>query len=83
MTPYGIMVEASQVKGLFHALQSLTQLVKLNPENKAGSIRIPTVIIEDEPRFSYRGMHLDVARHFFSVDVVKQYICLLYTSRCV
>jgi hexosaminidase len=77
VTPYGIMVEASQVKGLFHALQSLTQLVKLNPENKAGSIRIPTVIIEDEPRFSYRGMHLDVARHFFSVDVVKQYIDLL------
>ena len=38
---------------------------------------VPCVHIDDAPRFSYRGMHLDVARHFFSVDEVKRYIDLL------
>ena len=37
---------------------------------------VPCAHIDDAPRFSYRGMHLDVARHFFSVDEVKRYIDL-------
>ena len=77
VTASGIIVEASQVKGLFYALQTLTQLVELSFENTTEKIKLPTIIIEDQPRFNYRGMHLDVARHFFPVSFIKQYIDLL------
>ena len=77
VTASGIIVEASQVKGLFYALQTLTQSVELSFENTTEKIKLPTIIIEDQPRFNYRGMHLDVARHFFPVSFIKQYIDLL------
>jgi hexosaminidase len=59
--------------GKFYALQSLVQLIKLI--NK--SVIIPCVQIKDTPRFQWRGMHLDVCRHFFSISFVKKYIDLL------
>jgi hexosaminidase len=55
-------------KGVYNALQTLHQLY----ENYNGNI--PCMMIIDSPRFAYRGMHLDVSRHFFSVDEVKKYI---------
>ena len=39
-----------------------------------GEVKLPCVEIEDSPRFKWRGLHLDVCRHFFDVDFVKQYI---------
>ncbi len=57
--------------GVFYAFQSLLQLVKKDDQ---GKISIPCVKIKDKPRFQWRGMHLDVSRHFFSKDVVKKYI---------
>lgn len=59
--------------GKFYALQSLVQLIKLI--NK--SIIVPCVQIKDTPRFQWRGMHLDVCRHFFPISFVKKYIDLL------
>lgn len=64
----------------FNGLQTLFQLL---PEKKEATIKnnyplsIPQLSIKDYPRFPYRGMHLDVSRHFFSVDEVKKYIDFL------
>lgn len=57
--------------GQFYALQTLFQLL---PESGQGSIVVPAVTITDAPRFAYRGMHLDVARHFQPVEFVKKFI---------
>ena len=74
----GIEVRASQFPGFLYSLQSLEQLLPAavygtEPEPDA-AWEVPCVKIADAPRFAYRGMHLDVARHFFSVDEVKRYI---------
>ena len=74
----GIEVRASQFPGFLYALQSLRQLLPAavygtEPAPDA-AWEVPCVKIADAPRFAYRGMHLDVARHFFSVDEVKRYI---------
>ncbi len=65
-------------EALFYGIQTLLQL--LPPEKPAiGDIdfEIPQLSIKDYPRFQYRGMHLDVGRHFFDVDFIKKYIDLL------
>ncbi len=74
----GIEVRASQFPGFLYALQSFEQLLPAavygtEPAPDA-AWEVPCVKIADAPRFAYRGMHLDVARHFFSVDEVKRYI---------
>lgn len=57
--------------GMFYGMQTLIQLIyKTSP----GSATIPCATIKDYPRFPYRGMHLDVSRHFFDVAFVKKYI---------
>ena len=60
--------------GNFYALQTLIQVL---PIEKSSSLSIPCLSIKDSPRFQYRGMHLDVCRHFFSVSFVKKYIDLI------
>lgn len=68
----GIVLTAAGPAGFFYGLQTLDQLVpELAP---AGAPGIPAVTIEDAPRFPYRGMHLDVGRHFFGVEFVKRYL---------
>ncbi len=66
----GIYITAGKV-GIFYALQTFLQLIP--PDNKS-VLAIPRLRIDDSPRFRYRGMHLDVVRHFFEVDAVKRYI---------
>ena len=65
-----IIVKASSDNGFLYARQTLDQLT-----DEAG--RVPCVEIYDAPRFAYRGMHLDVARHFFGVDQVKKYLDIM------
>ena len=75
--PDQIQIRASHPQGAFYAVQSLRQLLPVNFEDGSfneEAIKIPCVLIEDEPQFSYRGMHLDVSRHMFSVDFIKKYI---------
>ena len=60
--------------GLFYGVQSVMQLM---PEKEGDKITIQTAEINDYPRFKYRGMHLDVTRHFFPVSFVKKYIDIL------
>lgn len=57
--------------GLFYAMQTLTQLL---PQQRDEPLTIPAVSIQDEPRYSYRGLHLDVGRHMFPVSFIKKYI---------
>jgi hexosaminidase len=60
--------------GHFYALQTLLQLL---PADFKGETKIPAVEIADAPRFGYRGMHLDVSRHFMPLEFVKKFIDLL------
>ncbi|TAJ13958.1 beta-hexosaminidase [Marinilabiliaceae bacterium JC017] len=68
----GITLKASGPEGWFYGLQTLLQLFPVDGTNTA--IKIPCMTVSDYPRFSYRGMHLDVSRHFFTVDEVKHFI---------
>jgi hexosaminidase len=70
-----ILISSKNSKGAFYAVQSLLQLLPVKTNTK--SIAIQCLEIKDAPRFSYRGMHLDVARHFFSVAFIKKYINLM------
>ncbi len=65
-----VTVTASGKRGFLYADQTLAQL-----RDSAGNY--PNVLIKDKPRFAYRGMHLDCARHFFSLDEVKRYIDMM------
>lgn len=60
--------------GMFYAVRTLMQLL---PSEYKGSVAIPAMRIDDKPRFRYRGMHLDVSRHFMPVSFVKKYIDLM------
>src|SRR4051812_4901368 len=66
----GPTIVAADSAGLFYARQTLDQLL-------AGGGAVRDIHIEDAPRFRYRGMHLDVARHFMPVAFVKRYIDLM------
>jgi len=66
-----ITITAGSDTAAFYGIQSLIQLL---PITKSSELVIPAVEITDYPRFGYRGMHLDVSRHFFDVAFVKQYI---------
>ncbi|MCW3122492.1 MAG: beta-N-acetylhexosaminidase [Flavipsychrobacter sp.] len=61
--------------GMFYGIQTLIQLI--HKTGSSGYATIPCGVIKDHPRFGYRGMHLDVVRHFFDVDFVKRYIDLM------
>jgi hexosaminidase len=73
ITPKNITI-AAKGAGLFYGIQTLLQLM---PLERSAVIKLPAVVIEDYPRFGYRGMMLDVSRHFFSVEFVKKYIDLM------
>ena len=78
VTKNGVKVQASSVAGFRYATQTIGQML---PAAYYGSAQaagekwvLPCVSIQDKPRFAYRGMHLDVARHFFDVNEVKRYL---------
>jgi hexosaminidase len=73
ITPHQVLI-AGKGAGLFYGIQTLIQLM---PQDKEASFSLPCVQITDYPRFAYRGMMLDVCRHFFSVEMVKKYIDLM------
>lgn len=74
--PRGIEIRASTDKGLFWGVQTLRQLL---PVDASGSVKvtIPTVSIEDEPAFAYRGHMLDVGRHFYPVAFIEKQLDLM------
>lgn len=75
-----ISISGKTAQGIFYGIQSLRQLMPIDIESSQTNnteMTIPAVEIKDSPRFSYRGMHLDVGRHFFQVSDVKKYIDLI------
>ncbi|HQB27963.1 MAG TPA: family 20 glycosylhydrolase [Paludibacter sp.] len=75
-----ITVFSSSPKGAFYALQTIYQLLPpqiFGQKQKNVKWSVPCVKIDDKPQFSYRGMHLDVCLHFFTVDEIKRYLDLM------
>lgn len=70
----GVQLKSSSAGGLFYGMQTLLQLVGPNG-------RVPFCNITDAPAFEYRGLHLDVSRHFMSVDYIKQMLDLMATYK--
>jgi len=72
VTPQGIRISARDDAGLFHGAVTLAQL--LTPDAKRGAVDVPALSIRDWPRFAWRGLMLDSARHFQSVAEVEKLI---------
>ncbi|HEY1025891.1 MAG TPA: family 20 glycosylhydrolase [Sphingobacteriaceae bacterium] len=77
---YSLVITPDQINvsgkgaGLFYGMQSLLQML---PVQKVAAPTIACAQIEDEPRYKYRGLHLDVTRHMFPVSFLKKYIDLI------
>ena len=69
-----ITIDGASPAGVFYGIQTLRKSIDVT---KPKSLAFPTAVIDDAPRFAYRGMHFDVSRHFFTVDFIKQYIDIL------
>ncbi|MBK6348029.1 MAG: family 20 glycosylhydrolase [Bacteroidales bacterium] len=77
-----LTLSANTGNGIFYAMQTLFQMLPAEIEDRNPSLsfeewRVPVCRIVDYPRFEYRGMHLDVCRHFFPVEFIKKYIDLM------
>ena len=71
-----VFISGDNEEGVFYGIQTFIQLLPPDRDSKISrsTLSIPRVSISDYPRFAYRGAHLDVCRHFFSVEEVKRYI---------
>jgi len=77
VSPRGIIITANEPAGLFYGMQTLFQLMPKEIDGKAVAHQkwmVPAVQITDYPRFAWRGIMLDVSRHFFSKKEVEEYI---------
>jgi len=79
VTPSTIKIIANTKTGIVYGMQSLFQTLPQIRTNAA--LDVPCMRIIDYPRFKWRGMHLDVSRHFFSTELVKEYIDLIATYK--
>ena len=77
----GITLQAHQGVGLFRAAQTLRKSLPAQAAD-GQPVELPYTTIQDEPRFVYRGVLLDCARHFFSMDVLKQYLDMMALHGC-
>ncbi len=79
ITANQVILKAKEPAGMFRAVQTLRQLLPAN-EGKNGftpTIQLPVLHIADQPAYEWRGMHLDVSRHFFSMDYLHKFIDLM------
>ena len=74
VTDANVVISGPTEAGVFYGIQTLRKSI---PVVQGMDIALPAVEISDYPRFSYRGAHLDVSRHFFPVDSVKRFIDML------
>ena len=77
----GVVVKASGLNGFNYAIQTIKQLLPVeiygNAPTSGLNWELPCMEIVDAPRFAYRGMHMDVSRHFFDMDEVKKYLDIM------
>ncbi len=78
ISPTGIVVEAASEHGLFNGAMSLWQLLA---GQQAAAVSLPAMRIEDAPRFAWRGLMLDSARHFWSVEQIKVLLDAMATQK--
>lgn len=76
--PNQIRITAASNQGLFYGVQTLLQLL---PNQQVNQLRLPCLELDDQPKYKWRGMHLDVARHFFPKSFIKKYIDFLATYK--
>ncbi len=69
----GVVIEAAAPNGLFYGIQTLLQLMPPTPKQLSGIV-LPAIEIKDTPRFSWRGLHLDVSRHYMPKEFIMKYI---------
>ncbi len=79
VTPSGILLQANTKAGIIYGIQTLLQTLPAIRTNAL--LQVPCMEITDYPRFAWRGMHLDVCRHFFGPEFVKEYIDLMATYK--
>lgn len=73
-----VIVQGQDFGGVFNGVMTLTQMVLLHEiQHPDETLEFPNVQIYDEPHFQYRGMHLDVGRHFFPVSFIKKYLDIM------
>ncbi|KJF45381.1 family 20 glycosylhydrolase [Draconibacterium sediminis] len=81
VTSKNIEITGSTIKGIFYGLQTLLQLLPAEVESSTlvtdVDWNIPIVDIQDEPRFKYRGLHLDVCRHYVPVEDIKKHLDMM------
>lgn len=74
-----VKISATNSKGIFYGIQSFLQTILLG--KISGSKNISCLYIKDKPRFSWRGMMLDVSRHFYTVKEVKEFLDIMSTYK--
>lgn len=79
VTKKGIVIEGASEAGVFYGIQAFRKVLGTVP---ADTLHLPYATLADAPRFPYRGVHIDCARHFFSVDFLKRYIDILALHGC-
>lgn len=67
----GAVISSFSNQGIFYGIQTFLQSI---PFQKSYKVKVQGVLISDAPKYKWRGMHLDVSRHFFSIDFIKKYI---------
>ncbi|MBD8489003.1 family 20 glycosylhydrolase [Echinicola sp. CAU 1574] len=74
-----IILEAGHAQGIFYGMTTLRQLLPATVEsgNLSDQLLLPALSIQDSPKYKWRAMHLDVSRHFFSMDYLHRYVDLL------
>jgi hexosaminidase len=80
VAPTGVLIEGTTPAGVFYGIQTWKQLLPVEALQRSGEARpwkVAAARIMDWPRFSWRGMHLDVSRHFFPPEFIKRFLDLM------
>ena len=75
----GVTILGASGEAVFRGIQTLVKSIGVEP---GAEVSLPYVTIQDEPRFPYRGVHFDCARHYFSVDFIKQFLDIMALHGC-
>ncbi|WP_258724794.1 beta-N-acetylhexosaminidase [Cellulomonas sp. NS3] len=81
VTERRVTLSALAVDGLLHAATVLEQLAAPGPDAGPGAVRLPAVVVVDAPRFGWRGLSVDVARHFFGPEVLRTVVDVMASLR--